>query len=65
MVVGVAMEIAQGLTGDHHCKTVDLIPDFIGALLGVVLVVTGTAAGFRLSRRDANNEPVTRVPSVD
>ena len=34
MAMGAAMEIAQGLSGGTlHCKAVDLVPDFIGALL--------------------------------
>lgn len=45
MAMGAAMEIAQGLSGNHHCKTVDLIPDFIGALLGLMIVtLSGTTA---------------------
>jgi hypothetical protein len=41
MAMGAAMEIAEGLSGTHHCKTMDLIPDFVGALLGLVVVVLG------------------------
>jgi len=39
MAMGVAVEIAEGLSGAHHCKTVDLFPDFVGALLGMMVVV--------------------------
>ena len=39
MAMGAAVELAQGISGNHHCKTVDLIPDFIGALVGLVIVI--------------------------
>jgi VanZ family protein len=59
MAMGVAVEIAEGLTGAHHCKTGDLIPDFVGALLGLIVVVLGgTIASARLSRRNNDNEQV-------
>ena len=38
MAVGAAMEVAQAVSGIHHCKTVDLIPDFVGVLIGLVVV---------------------------
>jgi hypothetical protein len=41
MAMGAAVEIAEGLSGAHHCKTIDLIPDFIGASLGVMIVLLG------------------------
>jgi VanZ family protein len=41
MVMGVAVEIAEGLSGAHHCKTLDLIPDLAGALLGLIAVLLG------------------------
>jgi hypothetical protein len=53
MAMGAAVEIAQGLSGTHHCKTIDLVPDFIGALLGVIVVVlAGMIASAKLSRRN-------------
>ncbi len=51
MAMGAAVEIAEGLSGAHHCKTSDLIPDFMGALLGLMVVVLGgMIAGAKLSR---------------
>lgn len=41
MAMGVAVEIAEGLSGAHNCKTLDLIPDLIGAMLGLLVVVLG------------------------
>lgn len=59
MAMGVAVEIAEGLSGTHHCKTIDLIPDFIGALLGLVVVVLGgTIASAKLSRHNSDNGQV-------
>ena len=39
MTMGAAVEIAEALTGMHHCKASDLLPDFIGAMFGVAVVV--------------------------
>jgi hypothetical protein len=56
MAMGVAVEVAEGLSGQHHCKTVDLIPDFMGVLLALVIVVLGrTMASAMLSRRHGND----------
>ena len=53
VAMGAAMEIAQGLSGTHHCKASDLIPDFVGALVGLIVVILGrTIASARLSRRN-------------
>jgi hypothetical protein len=52
VAMGAGMEIAQGLSGTHHCKAVDLLPDFIGGLIGLVLLALGGAiARWRLHRR--------------
>jgi hypothetical protein len=54
VAMGAGMEIAQGLSGAHHCKAVDLIPDFIGAMLGLIVVILArTIAGGSLSRGNA------------
>jgi VanZ family protein len=44
--MGLLVEIAEGATGIHHCRTRDLIPDMAGASLGAVAVF----AGRRLAR---------------
>jgi hypothetical protein len=55
VAMGAGMEIAQGLSGTHHCKAIDLVPDFIGALLGVIVVVlAGMIASAKLSRRNGD-----------
>lgn len=50
--MGIAVEIAEGLSGHHHCKAIDLIPNFIGTLLGLMVVVLASAT---LGRRRAGN----------
>lgn len=56
MGMGAVMEIAQGLSGNHHCKSVDLIPDVVGALLGLLAVfLGGTIASAKLSRHKEDN----------
>jgi hypothetical protein len=41
VAMGAAMEIAQGLSGTHHCKAIDLTPDLIGAVAGLAIVLLG------------------------
>lgn len=43
MAMGAALEIAQALSGNGHCRARDLIPDFAGALLGLMVVAVATA----------------------
>src|SRR5206468_12062380 len=55
MAMGAAVEMAEGLSGTHHCKAIDLVPDFIGALLGaIVVVLAGMIANAKLSRRNGD-----------
>jgi hypothetical protein len=42
MVMGFAVELAQGVTGEGHCRMRDLIPDAAGAGVGAVLVLAGS-----------------------
>ena len=66
MAMGAALEISQGLSGNHHCKTVDLIPDFIGAFLGLMVVVLGgMIASVRRGRRNGNNGHIRDNQAVD
>ncbi len=44
LAMGFLVEIAQGLTGVHHCRMRNLIPNTAGALIGAVLVVAGRKA---------------------
>jgi hypothetical protein len=39
MAMGVAVEIAEGVTGKGHCRLRDLVPDGAGALLGTAIVL--------------------------
>ena len=66
MAMGAAMEIAQGLSGGtHHCKAVDLVPDFIGALLGLILFLRGAMVSNSLHRRRSRNSPIRVNPSIN
>lgn len=38
MALGAAIEVAEGLSGLHHCKASDLIPDFVGTILAAIVV---------------------------
>ena len=52
MAMGAAIEITEGISGLHHCKAGDLVPDLIGALLGVAILLLARAL---LSRRNPDN----------
>jgi VanZ family protein len=65
MAMGAAVEIVEGLSGAHHCKASDLVPDFIGAMLGVMVVVlAGKLATLRLRRRSDDNNPIIGSETV-
>ena len=38
ITMGALVELAEGITGNHHCRSRDLIPDAAGILLGSVIV---------------------------
>jgi hypothetical protein len=38
MVMGVLIEIAEGINGNHHCRLRDLIPDAAGVSIGAAIV---------------------------
>lgn len=66
LAMGAAVEIAEGLSGAHHCKTVDLIPDLMGALLGLMVVfLGGMIASAKLSRGNGDNGRIRRNQTVD
>jgi hypothetical protein len=39
VTMGVLVELAQGLTGNGHCRSRDMIPDTAGIMLGAVIVL--------------------------
>jgi hypothetical protein len=43
--MGVAVELAEGVTGKGHCRVRDLVPDAAGILLGSVVVLVWNAVG--------------------
>ena len=38
-VMGVLVELAEGITGKGHCRSRDMIPNTVGILLGAVIVL--------------------------
>lgn len=55
ITVGALVELAEGITGNHHCRARDLIPDAAGILLGAGIVLLRT----RISRRHSPAGPYT------
>lgn len=43
LAVGLLVELAQGVSGQHHCRMRDLVPDSVGALWGATVVWAVTA----------------------
>ena len=39
LAMGTHVELAEGLTGQGHCRLRDLVPDIAGAVLGAVLLM--------------------------
>ncbi len=39
LVMGMLIELAEGVTGNGHCRSRDLIPDAVGTVLGAVVVL--------------------------
>jgi len=40
LIMGALVELAEGLSGSGHCRLRDLIPDSVGAALGLAMVLT-------------------------
>ena len=38
LAMGILVEIAEGVSGVHHCRTRDLIPDLAGIIIGAGIV---------------------------
>lgn len=39
ILMGVLVELAEGVTGNGHCRSRDMIPNTVGILLGAVIVL--------------------------
>ena len=39
LAMGIYVELAEGITGQGHCRLRDLVPDMAGATLGAILVL--------------------------
>jgi hypothetical protein len=39
IIMGVLVELAEGMTGNGHCRSRDMIPNTVGILLGAVIVL--------------------------
>ena len=50
LIMGALVEIAQGLTGSGNCRSRDLIPDAVGILLGVTVVIMARPLLSKVSR---------------
>ncbi|MFZ2493205.1 MAG: VanZ family protein [Thermoanaerobaculia bacterium] len=53
MAMGLLVELAQGVSGHGHCRMRDLVPDSLGALLGLAIVTAGTTLLQSRQRRQA------------
>ncbi len=51
VVMGLLVELAEGLTGEHNCRMRDLIPDAAGGLLGAGLVYAGKMLWYKFRER--------------
>jgi len=47
LVLGALVELAEGVTGQGHCRARDLIPDAVGALVGFIIVLLLYRIGWR------------------
>jgi len=50
VVMGALVEIGEGISGNGHCRSRDLIPDFAGALLGAASVLLWNRVRLRLTK---------------
>jgi VanZ family protein len=50
LVMGALVEIAEGVSGQGHCRLRDLVPDAAGALLAFLLIALGTSYVARRAR---------------
>jgi hypothetical protein len=46
-MMGMLVEIAQGVTGEGNCRARDLIPDTLGILIGAIIVFLLRRIGWR------------------
>ena len=53
LVMGLLVELAEGISGQGHCRMRDLIPDAAGALLGAAYVLVWNSARKQLLLRTA------------
>ncbi len=66
VVIGALVEVAEGVTGNGHCRLRDLLPDAAGALLGAAVVLSLRKIGWRPNpgwsliswRRRAAQQPI-------
>lgn len=58
LLMGAVLEMAQALTGSGHCRLRDLIPDTVGAVLGMFLVLLWQ----RVATQITATSPTPRAP---
>jgi len=49
VAMGILVELAEGLSGAHHCRPRDLVPDLAGIMIGAAIVFAWT----RIRKRPA------------
>jgi hypothetical protein len=52
LAMGIYVELAEGITGEGHCRLRDLVPDVAGAVLGAVILMLWKLA--RMNRASSN-----------
>ena len=52
LAMGIYVELAEGLTGEGHCRLRDLVPDLAGALIGAVILTLWAVTRRRRARAD-------------
>ena len=52
-VMGVLVELAEGVSGQGHCRMRDILPNTAGAILGLLIFEAGTRARRKIFRSTA------------
>jgi len=62
--LGLLLELAQGVSGNGHCRMRDLIPDSVGTLIGVAVVLAAQTVWRKFGHQGAD-EVTSRNSRVD
>jgi VanZ family protein len=58
IAMGILVEVSQGISGAHHCRLRDLVPDTAGVILGAGIVFLWN----RMRGRKQSGSPGTALP---